>query len=88
VTSKDVTYVFHGLSDDGKYWVTLHFPLTTGLLPEPDAALAALADYDRFVADQARYRNEILGKLAAGRPEDFTPRLDRLDAMLHSVAID
>jgi len=88
VTSKDVIYVFHGLSDDGKYWVTLQFPLTTRLLPEPDAALAALADYDRFVADQVRYRPEVLGRLAAGRPEDFTPRLDRLDAMLQSVAID
>jgi hypothetical protein len=88
VTNTDVIYVFHGLSDDGKYWVTLYFPLTTRLLPAPDAALAALADYDRFVAQQAQYREDIRRKLAAGRPEDFTPRLDRLDALLQSVAID
>jgi hypothetical protein len=88
VADRDVLYVFHGLTDDGRYWATLQFPLTTRVLPPPDVALAALADYDRFVAGYARYVGTIASKLAAARLDDFAPRLDRLDAMLESLAID
>ena len=88
VTDQDVIYVFHGLTDDGKYWVTLNCPLTSHTLPAPDAALAMLADYDRFVAGQAAYLQDVVKKLSAARAEEFAPRLDRLDGMLESLAID
>ena len=88
VANRDIVYVFHGLTNDGRYWVTLNFPLTTRLLPTPDAALAALADYDRFLAGYPNYVAELARRLASARAEDFTPRLDRLDAMLESLAID
>jgi len=88
VADRDIVYVFHGLTDDDRYWVKLEFPLTSRVLPPSDVALAALADYDRFVAGHAKYVGEIAGKLAASRAEDFTPRLDRLDAMIESLSID
>lgn len=88
VTDQDVIYVFHGLTDDGKYWVTLNYPLTSRALPAPDAALASLADYDRFVAGHKVYLDEVVKKLGAARAEDFTPRLERLDGMLESLAIE
>ncbi len=88
VTDQDVIYVFHGLTDDGKYWVTLNYPLTSRALPAPDAALALLADYDRFVASHKAYLEDVAKKLGAARAEDFTPRLDRLDGMLESLTIE
>lgn len=88
LTSADVVYVFHGLTADDKYWVTLNFPLGSHLLPPSDAAMAALSDYDQFVAGQAAYLEGIRKRLAAARPEDFTPRLDRLDAMIESLEIN
>jgi hypothetical protein len=88
VTDQDVIYVFHGLTDDGKYWVTLNYPLTSRVLPAADAALALLADYDRFVAGHKAYLDDVAKKLGAARPEDFAPRLDRLDGMLESLVIE
>jgi hypothetical protein len=88
VANGDVVYVFHGLTDDGRYWVTLNFPLTTRLLPAPDAALAELSDYDRFVAGYTNYVAELARRLGSAEAGDFTPRLDRLDAMLESLAIE
>ncbi len=87
VADHDVVYVFHGLTDDGKYWVTLNLPLSARVLPAPDAALTALADYDRFVREHATDIAEVGRKLGVARPEDFTPRLDRIDAMLESLSI-
>jgi hypothetical protein len=88
VSDRDVLYVFHGLTNDGRYWVKLELPLTSRALPPSDVALAALADYDRFVADHARYLGEVASKLTASRPDDFAPRLDRLDEMIESLGID
>ncbi len=88
IADHDVIYVFHGLTDDGKYWVTLSLPLNARVLPAPDAALAALADYDRFLREHATYVVDAGRKLDNARPEDFTPRLERIDAMLESLSIN
>jgi hypothetical protein len=88
ISDRDFVYVFQGLTTDGRYWVTLNLPVTVRGLPPPDAAVAQLADYDRFVADHERYLADIVHKLRDARSEDFTPRLERIDAMLESLAID
>jgi hypothetical protein len=75
VANRDVAYVFHGLTNDGRYWVTLNFPLNARLLPAPDVALAELADYDHFIAGHAKYIVELAHKLDdAGA---WTPCLNR-----------
>jgi hypothetical protein len=88
VADRDVVYVFHGLTDNGRYWVTLNFPVTARVLPAPGAALAELSDYERFIAGHAKYVAELARKLNTARSDDFAPRLDRIDAMLASLAID
>jgi hypothetical protein len=88
VADSDIVYVFHGLTDDGRYWVTLNLPLKARILPAPDAALAQLADYNRFIAQHTRYIADVGRRLEGARSEDFTPRLERIDAMLGSLAIE
>jgi hypothetical protein len=87
IADHDIVYVFHGLTDDGKYWVTLNLPLNARVLPAPDAALAALTDYDHFLKEHVAYVADVGRKLERARPDDFTPRLDRIDAMIESLSI-
>ena len=87
IADHDVVYEFHGLTDDGKYWVTLNLPLSARVLPARDAALAALADYDHFLKEHVAYVADVGRKLESAGPDDFTPRLDRIDAMLQSLSI-
>jgi hypothetical protein len=87
IADHDVVYVFHGLTDDGKYWVTLNLPLSARVLPARDTALAALTDYDKFLKEHVAYVADVGRKLESARPDDFTPRLDRIDAMLESLSI-
>jgi len=87
IADRDVVYVFQGLTDDGRYWVTLNLPVTARALPTADAALAGLADYDRFLAGHESYLADVVRKLSAASPDSFAPRLERVDGMLESLAI-
>lgn len=77
----NLTYVFQGLSDDGRYFVAAFIPITSTALPAEttDAVRQHVRmDYRRYLAATAR-------QLEA--EETFSPPLEALDAMIASLTI-
>lgn len=76
-------YTFQGISTDGQYYVSAIFRLSTDLFPsEPDPNL----DYEAFVEGITEYFTESITTLNEAAPEDFTPSLTTLDAVIQSFS--
>ena len=80
--SGDIQYVFQGLSADGQFYVTAFFTLQTPLFP---SEVPQDFNYDAFVAGFSDYMRQSVDVLNAAMPGDFTPNLDRLDALVGSI---
>jgi hypothetical protein len=82
-TGDEFMYTFQGLSTDGQYYVSAIFRLTTDLFPaepEPDF------DMEAFMAGINEYFMESITTLNEAAPEDFTPSLATLDAVIQSIS--
>ncbi len=81
--SDSFIYTFQGVSADGAYYVSAIFNLTTELFP---AELPTDYDPDAFLAQMQAYFEESIAQLSAAAPDDFTPSLTTLDALIQSFA--
>lgn len=77
----DFLYTFQGISADGQWYINVTFPLYTELFPETLEGL----DMEQFNAQWPEYLAESLATLNAATPEDFTPSLSAVDALIRSV---
>ncbi len=85
IVERDVFYTFQGISYDGATYVSVMFPILSGLLPlEVDPNL----DYDTFAANYLTFLQETSDAFNAQAPELFTPNLDTLDAIMLSLSIN
>jgi hypothetical protein len=82
-TNQDFLYTFQGISRDGQYYVTVTFPLTTDLFPEPQGF-----DMEAFQREFETYLAESIATLNAAAPADFSPSLDAADALVNSIQIE
>ena len=76
-------WTFQGLSGNGEYYVMALFPLHVGLFPQevgPDY------DPDALITRLVEYLNESIATLNSAAPSDFSPSLDRLDALVSTFA--
>ncbi len=85
VTNADVFYTFQGLTSDGAYYVSVVLPLAAAGLPE-DAGAAGTA-IETAERDHDAYLAGVIADLEALDGADFTPSIDRLDAMVRSISI-
>jgi hypothetical protein len=83
-----LTYIFAGLTDDRDYYVTLRLPVTTGLLPDIDTEDFDQDDWEAFYDGFSDYYLGIVDTLRAASPDDFTPDLDMIDAVIASINIE
>ncbi|WP_420642681.1 META domain-containing protein [Candidatus Leptofilum sp.] len=86
VTNQNLTYVYQGFTNDGRYLVSFFYPITT-------TALLAIEDvsqeeFDRLANDYAAYMAEKTELLNGLDSSDFTPNLAALDALVASLEID
>lgn len=84
ITNDGLFYTFQGLSNDGKHYVTIYWPLRTDQLPNSYQD-ANIQDYDAFVKQAEQYLDEATTKLNALPPEAFTPNLTALDQLAESI---
>jgi hypothetical protein len=84
-TSSNLTYVFQGLTDDGRHLISAHIPISTTALPA-SAADVTKAERDAMKKD---YKGYVAGVVSAldNAPQSFTPALAAVDAMLGSIII-
>jgi hypothetical protein len=81
--SSNLTYVFQGLTDDGKYLISAFIPVSTTVLPAT-AADVTKAERDAMKKD---YKSYVAGVVSAldNAPQSFTPSLAALDGLMASL---
>jgi heat shock protein HslJ len=82
-TAGDFFYTFQGLGADGSHYVSMVARLNTGLF---SSEIPADFDYDAFTETFNDYLNESVATLNAATPDDFTPSLTALDALVQTFA--
>jgi hypothetical protein len=85
---RQVFYTFQGLSDDGKFYISASFPVSTGIFPEEPPKVQILPD--QVFPDPAfiETMKEQVAQLNAQAPDGFAPSLSTLDALVRSIRID
>lgn len=80
-------YTFTGLTSDGLYYVTLQQTVHTELLPEVDMSSFDQDDWEAFYDGFGLYVEQITASLLAAEPDDFSPSIAPLDALIRSLKI-
>ncbi|MBP6298579.1 MAG: SH3 domain-containing protein [Anaerolineae bacterium] len=80
-------YTFTGLTSDGLYYVTLQKAVTSDLLPDIDMSSFDQDDWEAFYDGFGLYVEQITASLLTAEPDDFSPSLAPLDALIRSLEI-
>jgi hypothetical protein len=83
-TGSEFIYTFQGISTDGSTYVSAVFPLNTSLFP---AEIPSDLDQATFEEQYPSYLEENAATLNSATPDDFTPSLTMLDALIQSFNI-
>lgn len=83
--ANEAIYTFQGLTNDGLYYVSAVFPLTTDVFPQ---AVPPTFDPVAFSEGFDAYVAESVVSLNASAPDDFTPTLTGLDDVILSLSIN
>lgn len=89
VDNSSLFYTYQGLTADGLYYVVGIFPITHSQLESPDnlsafAGLQQTGDVQKYQT----YLNSMINQIEGWNANEFTPRLDDLDAMMRSVSVN
>lgn len=79
-------YYYQGLTQDGRFYISLHWPVSTDTLP--DTAESAPEDVKATATNSEtyeEYKATLIEELNALTGDDFDPRLSRLDALVASL---
>jgi hypothetical protein len=87
VTNEGLFYTYQGFTNDGKWYVSLFYPIATNLLPGTFMDTPAAKDLAAFAKDYDRYLTKTVRMLSSLGPLAFNPRLDALDRMVQSIVI-
>jgi hypothetical protein len=82
--SQELFYTFQGFTDDSAYYLAAFFPVTTSVLPDT----IEVENWEAFDANYAGYMTETTTVLDQLPPEEFTPSLYLLDAVITSLRLN
>ena len=93
--NRDLFYTFQGITDDGKYWVSVIFPVNHAILPPtydstivPPGGIAIPSwDSPTYEEDMEAYYSTMNGIMTATADNTFVPALDCLDQYIQSLNI-
>lgn len=85
INNLEIIYTFQGLTDDGQYYISAILPVASNMLPSTDQVPA---DQQQTFGDTfLQYLQDIVKKLNAQKPSDFSPDLNLLDALIQSLQV-
>jgi hypothetical protein len=84
--NQDIFYTFQGLTRDGRYYISLFYPISTWALPD-NADIIASEEIEKITTNYTAYQQQLQKKLDRLEATDFTPTLSDLDAMVASLQI-
>ena len=87
ITNQDLVYVFQGLTDDGRYAVSIFLPANHPTLPVDPNALTP-EEVEVMVQDYGKYQVDTANSLSAQPANSFTPNLEKLDALVASLKVE
>lgn len=82
VSNASLKYVFRGYGADKRYGIYVQIPIRTASLPD----VAPTMDFNSL--DVLGYNQEVVESMNALLPADFTPNLDKLDALVASIHVE
>lgn len=85
VANDNLYYTFQGISSDGKFLISVQFPVRHPILP--DEGLVPTEDMQAFVDEYLEYLSSIKVGLDEQPLESFIPDLNLLDEMLQTLVI-
>lgn len=96
VNNREMFYYFHGLTNDGQFYVQAILPLHSSLLvadeeptsiTPPDGVQFDWTDIRNGYDAMPAYLEAVSQKLSAADPNSFTPTLPMLDALIQSINV-
>jgi hypothetical protein len=98
INNEGLVYVFQGLTDDERYYVSAFLPVSATFLPDRVDEPEAVPDVngvpfpafnsDDFDAEYARYQEAVTQQLETAALEEFEPMLSLLDGMIQSLQLE
>lgn len=86
ISNESLTYTFQGLTDDGRYWVALYYPVSASALPKTAADSPEVQDQTSFEDHFGIYMEKTVHALEDPKTV-YTPDLAKLDALVQSIEI-
>ena len=91
INNRELFYHFQGLTSDGRYYVIAILPINASILPEDEKIEAQVPEGGVPVpADGGPndvYYFSVIENLNSVAPDDFTPSLNMLDALIQSILV-
>jgi hypothetical protein len=87
-TNSTMGYYYQGLTDDGRFYISLQWPVSTELLPDTadDAPAELLEEAGSSRESNDRYVQQLKTELNALGSADWSPDLTDLDALIASLS--
>lgn len=95
--NRAIYYYFHGLTDDGQFYIQAFLPINAPFLVADDQPTSITpadgvqfdwTDFNNGFENFSAYREAINQKLGAADPTLFTPSLTDLDALIQSILVN
>lgn len=83
----DIFYTFQGMTDDGKYYISLVLPVNNPALPNTAEEGIPNGDFETFTDHYMTYVSDTEGMMNGLVDASFTPSLEKLDALVQSLQI-
>ncbi len=84
INNYSLFYTFQGLTDDGRFYVTAIFPVSTPVLPDPETIDLDEEFYDNY----SGYIEDTIFLLDTLPGDTFTPSLIDLDLLVESLSVE
>ena len=88
INNLEIFYTFQGLTSDGRYYIAAILPVATSALPNTDQLSPEQMETFSTASGFEAYLGQVVQTLNGQPSTDFTPNLDRLDAMMQSLRIE
>lgn len=89
LSNRTIFYTFQGLTNDGKYWVSVKLPVSNPVLPD-DADIIDLPEgysNETWFQEYDSYIELITSTLQPQSPASFSPNLEILDHLVNSIIV-
>jgi hypothetical protein len=85
INNKEIFYTFQGLTDDGKYYISIILPINHPLLPATGDLTQD--EFQKLADNFPKYMDNIEKELGSSNPNSFIPNLSLLDNLVKSVSV-